>query len=123
MADRATYSAEQVDAAVAALTDPERLKHAQEVITHAAPALQRILNQALDESGYLRAAGAQIAPMAAIADDRERELAIRTLLAEETRLGMLVGATIGFELARELADPTSDPDPDPDPDSDSEGAD
>ncbi len=48
--------------------------------------------------------------MAAIADDRERELAIRTLLAEETRLGMLVGATIGFELARELADPSA-PDP------------
>jgi hypothetical protein len=109
MADRETYSAEQVDAAVAALTDPERLKHAQEVITHAAPALQRILNQALDESGYLRAAGAQIAPIAAIADETERELAIRTLLADETRLGMLVGATIGFELARELAEPSSHP--------------
>jgi hypothetical protein len=113
MADRETYSAEQVDAAVAALTDPDRLKHAQEVITHAAPALQRILNQALDESGYLRAAGAQIAPVAAIADETERELAIRTLLAEETRLGMLVGATIGFELARELAEPSSHPDSDP----------
>jgi hypothetical protein len=112
VAERASYSAEQVDAAVAALTDPERLKHAQEVITHAAPALQRILNQALDESGYLRAAGAQIAPVAAIADEGERELAIRTLLADETRLGMLVGATIGFELARELEDPTR-PDPDP----------
>ena len=112
MAERSSYSAEQVDAAVAALADPERLKHAQEVITHAAPALQRILNQALDESGYLRASGAQIAPVAAIQDEAERELAIRTLLADETRLGMLVGATIGFELARELQDP-SDPDPDP----------
>ncbi len=81
MADRPTYSAEQVDAAVAALTDPARLKHAQEVITHAAPALQRILNQALDESGYLRAASAQIAPIAGVEDERERELAIRTLLA------------------------------------------
>ncbi len=109
MAERETYSAEQVDAAVAALTDPERLKHAQEVITHAAPALQRILNQALDESGYLRAADAQIAPVAAIADDGERERAIRNLVGEETRLGMLVGATIGFELARELSGPSSDP--------------
>jgi hypothetical protein len=27
---------------------------------------------------------------------------VRTLLAEETRLGMLVGVAIGFELAREL---------------------
>jgi len=108
MADRPTYSAEEVDAAVAALTDPERLKHAQEVITHAAPALQRILNQALDESGYLRAAAAQIGPVAALADEGERDLAIRTLVAEETRLGMLVGATIGFELARELTDPSAD---------------
>jgi hypothetical protein len=106
MADRETYSAEQVDAAVAALTDPERLKHAQEVITHAAPALQRILNQALDESGYLRAAGRQIAPDRGHRGRAERELAIRTLLADETRLGMLVGATIGFELARELAGPS-----------------
>ena len=113
MAARPRYTAEEVDAAVAALTDPDRLKHAQEVVTHAAPALQRILNQALDESGYLRAAGAQIAPVAAIADDAERALAIRTLIAEETRLGMLVGATIGFELARELADPSTPLDLDP----------
>jgi hypothetical protein len=114
MPERESYTAEQVDAAVAALTDPERLKHAQEVITHAAPALQRVLNQALDESGYLRAAAAQIAPVSAIDDAVERELAIRTLVADETRLGMLVGATIGFELARELADPSAPPGAGPD---------
>jgi hypothetical protein len=28
---------------------------------------------------------------------------VQTLLAEETRLGMLVGVAVGFELARELA--------------------
>jgi hypothetical protein len=28
--------------------------------------------------------------------------AVRTLVAEETRLGMLVGVAVGFELAREL---------------------
>jgi len=27
---------------------------------------------------------------------------VRTLLAEETRLGMLVGVAVGWELAREL---------------------
>jgi hypothetical protein len=31
-----------------------------------------------------------------------RVRATRTLLAEETRLGMLVGVAVGFELAREL---------------------
>ena len=28
--------------------------------------------------------------------------ALRTLLAEETRLGMMVGVAVGFELAHEL---------------------
>jgi hypothetical protein len=28
---------------------------------------------------------------------------VRTLVAEETRIGMLVGVAVGFELARELA--------------------
>jgi Zn-dependent M28 family amino/carboxypeptidase len=28
---------------------------------------------------------------------------VRTLVAEETRLGMLVGVAVGLELARELA--------------------
>jgi hypothetical protein len=28
---------------------------------------------------------------------------VRTLVAEETRLGMLVGVAVGIELARELA--------------------
>jgi hypothetical protein len=27
---------------------------------------------------------------------------VRTIVAEQTRLGMFVGATVGFELAREL---------------------
>jgi hypothetical protein len=35
-------------------------------------------------------------------------------VADETRLVMLVGATIGFELARELADPSAPPGAGPD---------
>ena len=31
--------------------------------------------------------------------------ALRTLLAEETRMGMLVGVAVGWELARELEGP------------------
>lgn len=100
-ADR-QYTAEEVDAAVQTLSDPDRLKHAQDVVTHAAPGLQRVLNEALDEGGYLGASGGQVDRVAALEDPRERLTAIRTLLAEETRIGMLVGATVGFELAREL---------------------
>jgi hypothetical protein len=96
------FTAEQVDAAVAVLSEPERLKHAQDVVTHAAPALQHVLNEALDEGGYLTTTGASIAQVSGLDDPEQRLLAVRTLVAEETRLGMLVGATVGFELARVL---------------------
>jgi hypothetical protein len=101
--DQANYTAEQVDAALASLADPEQLRHAQEVVTHAAPGLQRLLNIALDEGGYFDGPHEEAVGAAARAvDGEERLMAIRTLVAEQTRLGMLVGATVGFELAREL---------------------
>jgi hypothetical protein len=98
------YTAEQVDVAVAALAaDPGRLGHAQELVTHAAPGLQQILNEALDAGGWFGSAHEdQVAKAAAADDARERLRAVRTLVAEETRIGMLVGVAVGFELAREL---------------------
>lgn len=97
------YTAEEVDAAVAALADPERLAHAQEVVIHAAPGLQRVLNAALEEGGWFGEAHEQQVTRAALEEDpNERLVALRTLLADETRLGMLVGVAVGFELAREL---------------------
>jgi hypothetical protein len=101
----ARYTAEQVDAAVAALAaEPERLGHAQELVTHAAPGLQRILNESLEAGGWIAAAHEeQVARAAGEADDEARVRAVRTLVAEETRIGMLVGVAVGFELARELA--------------------
>ena len=103
MADRPTYSAEEVDAAVAALGDPERFAHAQEIVTHAAPSLQRVLEAALDEGGWFGAAHEEQVGRAAMAHDPGERLAlVRNLVAEETRLGMLVGAAMGLELAHEL---------------------
>jgi hypothetical protein len=99
-----TYTAEEVDAAVGALAQPERFGHAQEIVTHAAPGLQRVLGQALQQGGWFgEAHHAQLAQTAAIEDPSERLQAIQALVAEETRLGMLVGVSVGFELARELA--------------------
>lgn len=98
------YSAEEVDAAVAALSDPERFGHAQEIVTHAAPGLQIVLGEALQQGGWFdQAHDAQLASAAGTEDPSERLVAIRTLVEEETRLGMLVGVSVGFELARELA--------------------
>jgi hypothetical protein len=98
------FTAEEVDTAVAALTaDADRFAHAQDVVTHAAPGLQRILNEALHAGGWFTEAHeGQIAKVAEIGDPGERANAMRTLLAEETRLGMLVGVAVGLELAREL---------------------
>lgn len=103
MSDR-RFTAEQVDAAVEALqADPERFGHAQEVVTHAAPGLQRILNEALHDGGWFgEAHEKQVADVAATGDPAQRAFAIRTLVAEETRLGMLVGVAVGLELAHEL---------------------
>ena len=97
------YTAAQVDAAVAALTDPERFSHAQEIVTHAAPGLQRVLNEALAQGGWFGTEHeTQIARAAASDDPEERIRLMRTLVAEETRLGMLVGVAVGLRLAGEL---------------------
>jgi hypothetical protein len=110
--ERPSYTAEQVDAAVEALTAPGALDHAQEVVVHAAPSLQRVLNEALHEGGYFGEAYEAEVRKAVESDDLlERDRAMRVLLAEESRLAMLVGVSVGFELARELADPTDPPDP------------
>jgi hypothetical protein len=98
------FTAAEVDAAVARISDPESLGHAQEVVTHAAPALQRILGEALVEGGYFGSAHEQAVQEAAGEEDHERRLAlVRTLISEETRLGMFVGAAVGFELHRQLS--------------------
>lgn len=98
------YTAEQVDVAVAALqAEPQRFGHAQDVVTHAAPGLQRILTEALHQGGWFdEAHEAQVARAAGAADGAERLTAIRTLVAEETRIGMLIGVAVGLELADEL---------------------
>ncbi len=107
MPDRA-YTAEEVDAAVAALADPERMRHAQEVVTHAAPALQQVLAQALHDGGWFGSAyDGEVARAAGEPDAEERGRAIATLVAEQTRLGMFVGVAVGFELAHELASQAS----------------
>jgi hypothetical protein len=93
----------QIDAAVDALADPERFRDAEARVTRIAPQLQRILNQALDEGGWFgEAHESQLLKAATNPDQDERLRAVRTLLAEETRMGMLVGVAVGWELAREL---------------------
>jgi hypothetical protein len=99
-----SYSAAEVDEALAALVEPGRLAHAQDVVVHAAPALQRMLAEALAEGGWFGAVhDAEIGRVAGEQDEGERASAVGTLVAEQTRLGMFVGVAVGFELAHELA--------------------
>jgi hypothetical protein len=96
-------SDEQVEAAVEALADPERFAGAERALSVLAPHLQLVLAHALDEGGWFGDAHrSQVRQAAAEPDPAQREARIDTLLAEETRMGMMVGVAVGWELAREL---------------------
>jgi hypothetical protein len=108
VADR-TYTDAELDAAIAAISEPQRLRAAQELVTRVAPTLQRVLALALEEGGWFDLGHAQaVAEAAGQEDPGERLREVETLLAEETRLGMLVGVAVGFQLARELGLEPSD---------------
>jgi len=63
-----------------------------------------VLGAALEQGGWFDSAQeTQLAAAADAEDPAERIEVMRALLAEETRLSMLVGVSVGFELARELA--------------------
>jgi hypothetical protein len=94
---------ERLDAAIQAISDPERLRRAQELVARAAPGLQRVLWTALTDGGWFDTAHAAALREAVVESDPDRRLrVIEALLDEETRLSMLVGVAVGFELAGEL---------------------
>lgn len=100
------FSDEQVDAAVRALSDPERFAGAERLISEAAPQLQRVLAQALEEGGWFAAAHqAELRAALAEPDEAARAARVETLVAEETRMGMLIGVAVGWQLAAELGNP------------------
>ena len=97
------FTDEQLSAALEALTSPERFAAIERRVATAATQLQQLLATALAEGGWFDSAHEQhVAGIAAIDDPAERLVQFRTLLAEETRIGMLVGVAVGWELAREL---------------------
>ena len=102
MPDRAFTDAE-LEAAVEALSDPDRFAAATALIERAAPQLQKLLGIALKEGGWFEDTHEHAVQVAALTDDPdERVAAVRTLLAEEARLGMMAGVAVGYELAHEL---------------------
>lgn len=101
------YTDAEIDAALAVLSEEGRLRDAQRLVAHAAPQLHRVLDQALSAGGWFGETHEQAVNAAAETEDpAARRQAVGTLVAEETRLGMLVGVAVGFELARTLESST-----------------
>ena len=94
------YSEAELDAAIEALEQPEAFSEAESVVSSAAPKLQRILMQALEAGGWFgESHDAEVLKAATNPNDDERLSAVRTLLAEEARMGMMVGVAVGWALA------------------------
>jgi hypothetical protein len=103
LSGRRAYSNAEVEAAIEALSDPARLEEAQRTVGANAPGIQRILNEALQAADWFgsahQAAVLEAAGKPAVDD---RVTAVRTLVAEETSVSMLIGVAVGYELAHEL---------------------
>jgi len=101
--DRRAHTEAEIDAAVEALSDPARLEEAQRVVGAAAPSLQAILDQALEAADWFGSAHrAQVMEATGQEDTMERLDAVQRLIAEETRVSMLIGVAVGYELAHVL---------------------
>lgn len=99
------YSDEQVEAAVDALSEAGAFAEAERAVARAAPRLQGILAEALAAGGWFgESHEAEVLKAATMPADEERLVAVRTLLAEEARMGMMIGVAVGWALAEKLAE-------------------
>lgn len=97
----------ELEAAIERLLDPERFSEAERIVAKAAPQLQKVLAAALAAGGWFGEPHEEQALRAATTPDpEERLVAVRALLAEEARMGMMVGVAVGWALKEELTDPT-----------------
>ncbi|MGN6255720.1 MAG: hypothetical protein ACTHO8_12175 [Solirubrobacterales bacterium] len=97
-------SESEFEAAIERLLDPERFSEAERVVARAAPQLQKVLAAALAEGGWFgEPHEAEALKAATVPDPDERLAAVRALLAEEARMGMMVGVAVGWALREEMA--------------------
>lgn len=95
-----------LEAAIERLLDPERFSEAERMVARAAPQLQRVLAAALAEGGWFgEPHEAETLRAATVPDPEERIAAVRALLAEEARMGMMVGVAVGWALKEEMTAP------------------
>lgn len=95
----------ELDAAIERLLDAERFAEAERIVARAAPQLQKVLAAALAEGGWFgESHEAETLKAATAPDPDERVAAVRSLLAEEARMGMMVGVAVGWALHEEMTD-------------------
>ena len=93
----------ELEAAIERLMEAERFAEAEQVVARAAPQLQKVLVAALAEGGWFgEPHEAETLRAATVPDPDERLAAVRALLAEEARMGMMVGVAVGWALNEEL---------------------
>jgi hypothetical protein len=96
----------ELDIAIERLIDAERFAEAERIVARAAPQLQRVLAAALAEGGWFgEPHDAETLRAATVPDPDERIAAVGALLAEEARMGMMVGVAVGWALHGELTEP------------------
>jgi len=94
---------ERLEAAIERLAEAGRFAAAETAVARAAPSLQRLLAAALAEGGWFgESHDAETLRAATVPDPEQRIAAVRTLLAEEARMGMMVGVAVGWALKEEL---------------------
>lgn len=107
---RGPYTDEQIDAAIDAISDPEVFRDTERQVARAAPRLQKILAEALGAGGWFgESHDAEVLKAATTPEEEARLMAVRTLLAEEARMGMMVGVAVGWALADQLEQQESEP--------------
>lgn len=95
----------ELDAAIERLIDAERFAEAERIVARAAPQLQKVLAAALAEGGWFgESHEAETLRAATVPDPDERVAAVRSLLAEEARMGMMVGVAVGWALHEQMSD-------------------
>jgi hypothetical protein len=93
----------ELEAAIERLLAPERFSEAERIVAKAAPQLQKVLAAALAEGGWFGEPHENETLKAATTPDPEaRVAAVRALLAEEERMGIMVGVAVGWALKEEL---------------------
>lgn len=102
---------QRLEAAIERLAEADRFAEAETIVARAAPQLQRVLATALAEGGWFgESHESESLRAATVPDPEERIAAVRTLLAEEARMGMMVGVAVGWALKEEMSEGDA-PDP------------